>query len=68
MKIIEIGNKETEFIIDCPHCKSKLGYIKSDIITEDEELFGYWHWNTYIICPNCYKTIILSVDGEKYNY
>lgn len=57
MRIIEnhYGDKQQEYEITCPHCKSKLAYKFGDIISDSFN--GSW-----IYCPVCDKEISIYDD------
>jgi DNA-directed RNA polymerase subunit RPC12/RpoP len=57
MRIIEnrYGDKQQEYEITCPHCKSKLSYTFDDIVSDRFE-------GEYLYCGACGKEIYLD-DG-----
>ena len=58
MRIIEnnYGDKQQEYEITCPHCKSKIAYTFGDVISDSFN--GNW-----IYCPVCDKEILIY-DSE----
>ena len=57
MRIIKRRVKETKII--CPHCASKLAYIKNDIYTTQEYDLNDWYNKDCILCPACKEAIVL---------
>ena len=57
MRIIENNyqDKEQEYEITCPHCRSKLSYTFDDIVSDGFE-------GEYLYCGACNKEISLSED------
>ena len=62
MRIIENTQreKEQEYEIVCPHCKSKLAYCTADVRSCYEQ--------TYIICPCCHRKIHVDDTPTKITY
>lgn len=64
MRILKRKFDEPEKQVVCSNCGSLLAYTKRDVYSEDEEVFGDWHYYEYIICPICIKRNILTIDGD----
>lgn len=54
MRVIksDFQDKEKEYEIVCPHCKSKLAYYNTDIRDSYESV--------YVVCPCCHNDIIID--------
>jgi hypothetical protein len=60
MARVIINKQETEFTVLCNHCKSLIGYYKSEVkkAYPDISLPGPELQFRYIICPKCNETIL----------
>lgn len=60
MRIIENNcqDKQQEYEITCPHCKSKLAYAFDDIVSDRFE-------GEYLSCEACGEKIYLTVRGDE---
>ena len=65
MKVLKKGLEEK--VIQCRHCNSILSYDEYDIIKNDEEIFGEWHYSESINCPICNCKNILRIDNNVYD-
>lgn len=72
MRIIESRKPKKEKEVICNNCKSKLGYVKQDVIVNDE------NWERtgvetsirtivkYIKCPICHNHIVLEKKVDEF--
>ena len=60
MRIIKQAIKLPEQNINCKYCKSELAYDDRDVRTAHQE----WSHETYIVCPVCGRTIVLTHISE----
>lgn len=65
MTVIRRGEPEDNRI-ECPECKSLLGFSNKDIDYDIDKYFGEHHVIDRLKCPVCNTRITLRTDQERY--
>lgn len=65
MTIIRHGEPDNDRI-ECPECKSLLGFNSKDIEYDIDKCFDEYHFINRLKCPVCKNKILLSINEHKY--